>query len=176
MKSIVSGGGPLVCVESDVVSRWRGVTGSVKPHPHSDSASPSDYERACNVRDYLGKVPVGDRDALVLGDMPLETLIWKPLSELPRIVRVYYSDPGVDVTALPGLRASDILSDPDEALSVEFKSSPIVVFDSAYPGSDVSNVDRLSFDMPQGTYIAMTKRFEPDDRTSILIHYFLPSQ
>jgi hypothetical protein len=174
MKSIASGGGPLVCVEMEVANRWRGVAGSSVSRD-VDQACPNDYERACGIRDYLGKVSVGDRDALVLGDMPLETLIWKPSGELPRIVRVYYGDPGVDVTTLLELATESALDDPDEVLSVEFKSSLIVVFDSAYPGSDAS-VDRLAFEMPAGSYLAMTKQLEPDNRTSVLIHFFVPSQ
>lgn len=174
MKSIASGGGPLVCVELEVASRWRGVAGSAIA-PGADSENSNDYKRACSIRDYLGEVPLGDRVALVLGDMPLETLIWQPSKSLPRIVRVFYGDPGVDVTKLLESSSELEFDDPDEVLAVEFKSSPIVVFDSAYPGSDAS-IDRLSFEMPAGKYLAMTKQFEPDERTSVLVHQFVPSQ
>lgn len=174
MKSIASGGGPLVCIELEAASRWRGVTGSATS-PGIDSADSSDYERACRVSDYLGKVPLGDRVALVLGDMPLETLIWQPSKNLPRILRVYYGDPGVDMTKLLESAGELDFTDPDEVLSVEFKSSPIVVFDSAYPGGR-DDVDRLSFDIPVGRYLVITKQFEPDERTSVLVHLFVPSQ
>lgn len=174
MKSIVSGGGPLVCVELEVANRWRGVTGSAVSLG-SDPTCPNDYERACAIRDCLGKVSIGDRDALVLGDMPIETFIWEPSNEFPRIVRVYCGDPGVDVTKLLEPAAECPLDDPDEVLLVEFKSSPIVVFDSAYPGADAA-VDRLSFEMPVGKYLAMTKQLEPNERTSVLIHSFVASQ
>ena len=46
-------------------------------------------------------------------------MIWKPSSELPRIVRVYYGDPGVDVTKLLESATERALDDPDEVLSVE---------------------------------------------------------
>lgn len=174
MKSIFSGGGPLVCVEMEVVDLWRGLAGNSVSRD-IEPTFPNDYERACDVRDYLGKVSVGDRDALVLGDMPLETLIWTPPGELPRIVRVYYGDAGVDVTSLLEPIARGAPDDPDEILPVEFKSSPVLVFDAAYPGSDAS-IDRLLFEMPVGRYIAMTKYFEPDSRTAVLIHFFVPSQ
>lgn len=174
MKSIASGGGPLVCVELDVANRWHGVAGSAGYYG-SDPTCASDYERACGIRDYLGKIALNDRDALVLGDMPLETLIWQPPGELPRIVRVYYGDPGVDVTRVLEAAGELKFHDPAEVLSVEFKSSPIVVFDSAYPGTDAS-VDRLSFEMPLGKYLAMTKQLQPDERTSVLVHLFVPSE
>lgn len=88
---------------------------------------------------------------------------------------MYYGDPGVDMTKLLESAGELDFTDPDEVLSVEFKSSPIVVFDSAYPGGR-DDVDRLSFDIPVGRYLVITKQFEPDERTSVLVHLFVPSQ
>lgn len=98
-----------------------------------------------------------------------------PFRGIARIVRVYYGDPGVDVTKL--LEASGELDfdSPVEVLSVEFKSSPVIVFDSAYPGDDAA-IDRLSFEIPVGKYMAITKQFQPDERTSVLVHQFVPAQ
>jgi hypothetical protein len=169
MKSIISGGGPLVCVELELAGQWHGVDGS-EFCAGSDSGS-NDYERACGVADYAGRVSLGTGDALVLGDMPLETLIWKSVGGLPRVVRVYYGDPGVDVIQLLDAAGEPDFSDSIEMVAIEFKSSPIVVFDSAYPGNDV-DVDRLFFDIPAGKYFVKTKRFELDERTSVLIHQF----
>ncbi|WP_299696737.1 Imm21 family immunity protein [Hydrocarboniphaga sp.] len=174
MKWIKSGGGPLVCVELELADSWLGVTGnSISRGPDRECAN--DYERACRVRDYLGKVSVGNRDALILGDMPLETMIWHPPGRLPRIVRVFYGDPGVDVTKVLESAAELHFDDPAEVLAVEAESTSMVVFDSAYPGSDAS-VERLSFELPVGRYVALTKQFLPDDRTSVLVHMFEPTQ
>jgi hypothetical protein len=172
-KWIKSEGGPLICIEHSLVQHWQGVIGN-SSHRDTDPAYTNDYERACSVSEYLGKIPLKDSYALVLGDMPLETLIWQPSNKFPRIVRIYYADPEVDV--IKGLESIEILdfSDPAESLEVEVNSTPMIVFDSACPGNDVGEA-YLSFELPQGTYSVITKPFSPDDRTSLLIHAFIPS-
>lgn len=174
MKWIQSGGGPLVCVELKLADSWLGVAGNSITEG-LDRELANDYERACRVGDYLGKVPLGDGYAWILGDMPLETMIWLSPGKLPRIVRVFYGDPGVDVAEMLETAGNLDFTDPAEALEVEVRSAPIVVFDSAYPGSDTS-IGRLSFDLPIGKYLVLTKQFQPDDRTSVLVHSFEPIQ
>lgn len=174
MNSIVSGGGPLVCLELEVAKLWLGVAGS-KTALGPEGNFIADYDRACGVRDYLGCVPLADRAALILGDMPLETLVWRPKNEIPGLVRIYYADPGVDVIELLESTQDLGFDNPDEVLPVGFLSSSIVVFDSALSGVD-SEIPRLIFDVPKGKYLALTKQLEPDDRTSVLIHRFFPAQ
>ncbi|MGQ2995515.1 Imm21 family immunity protein [Variovorax sp.] len=174
MKSISSGGGPLVCIELDAVDRWHGVAGS-EDFLKGGLERANDYQRACSIRDYLGQVSLGDRTALVLGDMPLETSIWQRSGDLPRIVRVYYGDSGADIHALLEAGGELNFDDPVEAMPVEFSASPVVVFDSACSGADEA-IDRISFEIPKGKYIALTKKFEPDERTSVLVHFFVKAQ
>lgn len=166
MNSITSGGGRWSVWNLRWPNLWLGVSGSKTPSGVENTFA-NDYDRACDVRDYLGSVPLGDRSALILGDMPLETLIWKPKNELPRIVRVYYADP--DANMIEILESSNIIyfNNSDEILSVEFKSSSIVIFDSAYPGVD-AGISRLSFNIPKGKYLALTKRLDP-----MIEHLFL---
>ena len=170
MNSIKSSGGPLICVESELAQSWLGVRGnSILKGP--DRVYSSDYERACRVPDYVGKVALENRSALILGDMPLETLIWSLPDQLPRIVRVFYADPGVDVTkVLESTQELDFTS-PIELTEVDIGSVRMVVFDSAIPGKDVGNM-YVSFELSPGPYSVFTKRFQPDDRTSVLAHKF----
>src|SRR6476660_7481512 len=94
MDWIKSSGGPLVCMERDLAPLWNGVQGSKSA---LNSTGISDYDRACQVRDYLGKIEMGRRSALILGEMPLQTMIGRPSDEPPLIVRVFYADPDADV-------------------------------------------------------------------------------
>jgi hypothetical protein len=168
---IKSGGGPLICAESELAQYWLGVDGnSICCGPNGVYAN--DYERACSVSDYLGKIALGNRHALILGDMPLETLIWQLPDKLPRIVRVYYADPDVDVAKRLESRQDLDFSSPVETMVVDVKSSPMIVFDSAYPGKDVGST-HLSFELSPGMYSVVTKPFSPDDRTSVLVHKFV---
>jgi Immunity protein 21 len=170
IKWIKSGGGPLICVERERAQSWLGVSGnSVKQG--ADSTYATDYERACQISDYLGKVKLADQYALVLGDMPLQTLIWRTRSGLPRIVRVFYGDPGVDVTQLLDENHELDFSSPLEIVDVEFKFEQIVIFDSALPGIR-AHESQLMLEFLPGNYRVLTQQFEPDTRTSVLIHKF----
>ncbi|PHV09521.1 hypothetical protein CSQ89_21300 [Chitinimonas sp. BJB300] len=170
LKWIKSGGGPLLCIESELLQQWLGVEGNSVANGQ-DNTFANDYERACSVSDYLGKTPLGDRQAMVLGDEPLETMIWRQTEQPPLIVRVYYADPDVDVIERLGTVQDLDFSDPAESMEVEFNSKDMIVFDSAYPGKDIDNMF-LTFELPPGTYTVITKPFQPDDRTSVLIHIF----
>src|SRR5947209_6469559 len=63
MNWIESAGGPLILIPRAVLGQWGGA--SLQTPMVGD-----DYGRACAVRDYLGKIPVSDSFALVLGDTP----------------------------------------------------------------------------------------------------------
>ena len=167
---IKSGGGPLVCMELKIANSWLGITGNSVSSERNTKAA-TDYERACQVEDYLGKITVNNHVALILGDMPLETSIWRRRYELPMIVRVIYGDPGVDVIKVLELGEAIVFNDSIEALEVEVKSESMIVFDSAYPGAEARKRS-LSFDLPSGKYVVLTKQFLPDDRTSVLLHKF----
>ena len=169
---IKSGGGPLICVERALAQYWLGVAAnSITYGP--DRTYTNDYKRACSVSDYLGKIALGNRHALILGDMPLETLIWQLPDQLPRIVRVYYADPDVAVTKRLESTQDPDFSGPVETMEVDVGSTPMIVFDSAYPGKDVGSA-HLSFELPPGMYSVLTKALSPDDRTSVLVHKFVP--
>src|SRR6185295_2520943 len=66
-----STGGPLVVVPTSALPHWHGTgdyfTGDSTPDDWGD------YGRACAVDGYAGIIPVGDTQALVLGDDPLPT-------------------------------------------------------------------------------------------------------
>ena len=170
LKWIKSRGGPLICVESELAPYWQGVVAN-SIEQGLGSVYLSDYERACSVEDYLGEIPLNGRRAIILGDMPLETMIWHVSDDLPRIVRVYYADPDVDVTKRLELTQDLDFSNPVELTEIDVKSGPLIVFDSACAGKDVGNAC-LSFNLSPGVYSILTKQFEPDDRTSVLVHKF----
>nr|WP_322682477.1 Imm21 family immunity protein [Nostoc sp. DedQUE07]MDZ8127711.1 Imm21 family immunity protein [Nostoc sp. DedQUE07] len=145
-KWIKSGGGPLICVENELAPQWLGVNANSTTQG-SDRTYANDYKRACSVSDYVGKIALGNRHALILGDMPLETQIWQLHAQLPRIVRVYYADPEVNVVnKLESMHDLDF-SSPVETLEIDVISMPMIVFDSAYPGQDVGGA-HLSFELP----------------------------
>lgn len=62
-----SEGGPLICAAPSAGANWRGANAS------SIGGTQMDYARACNVFDYLGVIPCGPWEVLVLGDEPLQS-------------------------------------------------------------------------------------------------------
>lgn len=60
-------GGPLVAAAAEYAKSWQGVEGS------SIKEEMMDYERACDVNDYLETIPCGDGEALIFGDEPLQS-------------------------------------------------------------------------------------------------------
>ena len=87
-KWVSSRGGPHLLLPAELLGAWEGVK---KPsfgrivraifRFTMDPASPAtDYDRACDVNDLLGLIPVGDGHALVLGgdEVPMSTWIAHP--------------------------------------------------------------------------------------------------
>lgn len=171
MEWIKSGGGPLLCIEKVLGRDWSGVDANSLPDETKSHYS-NDYERACAVFDYVGKIPVRGGHALVLGDMPLQTLIWSRGHTLPKIVRVYYADPETNVISVLDAAPGTVFGDPVESIKFAVGSSPLVIFDSAYPFSEVRNIARLEFELPIGLYEVLTLKVDPNPRTSVLVHSF----
>lgn len=80
IKWISSEGGPLILLERNIASYWKGHDGSGTGERLS-----TDYERACEIEDYLGFLPVGPGEALVLNDEPMQTA-WMRLGDTLGIV------------------------------------------------------------------------------------------
>jgi hypothetical protein len=163
MKWLKSSGGPLICMEDALTKSWGGdrrVTGG-----------PTDYERACRVQEYLGVIKVADGSAIVLGDMPLESAILDTSPGGLALVRAFYLDPGANVSKM--LQAVDEahFDDPLESVGFQTKGGSLVLFDSALPGHQRDKVT-LEFTLLPGTHRVLTKKIDPDDRTSLLVHKF----
>jgi len=66
---IESAGGPLLMLEEDLLSHWRG-------SQQVFIGEPTDYERACAVDDYIALIAVNSREGIVLGEEPFRTAWW----------------------------------------------------------------------------------------------------
>ena len=171
MDTIQSGGGPLLCIDLELRAAWRGTEGSSSP-PMNGVLRLNDYERACASDDYIAKIAVSDGFALVLGDMPLETAVWQTPLGFSAIVRVYYKDPGTNILKILGSGESFLQAEIVEEMGANFQCGDFVIFDSAIPGSDLRETF-IPFKISAGGYRIITKKFEPDDRTSVLVHQFV---
>lgn len=166
MKWIESSGGPLICIENELAIEWMGIDGSKT----ASNQPTNDYARACELKDYLGRIELINGSALILGDEPLPTTVLKkPDSDF--IIRVYYMDSDADVPALLNTIDDSVFNNPIESLVYNVKSSKLIIFDSAISGGDYKK-PILVFNLLPGKYNILTKRVDPDSRTSFLLHKF----
>ena len=171
IQAIKSNGGPLICAEREGAKFWLGTSGNSQANEAIQGAR-TDYERACDVADYVGEIKYSNRVALIFGDMPLETMAWQPIGQPPCILRIYYMDPDANpVDILDGCGTIDLFQ-PSESMNFSVECGDLIIFDSATPGSLVGD-DFVSFEIPPGRYQIHTKRIEPNDRTSMLVHQFI---
>lgn len=158
-----STGGPLILLEDDLVGHWRGYL------TRSDSGV-TDYERACQISDYLGTVGVASRSGVVLGEEPYSTTWWQSReSDRGLLVRwVCAEDEGQVIDALTALSNGDW-----ERTGVELKnaSGRLLLFDSASPGFDIDTF--LLIELPKGSYQVETLHYNPDLQTSLILHRFV---
>jgi hypothetical protein len=131
----------------------------------------SDYGRACQVKDYLGAVNIDEGQALILGDMPLETSVFKHATGSPIIVRLFYADPDADIPRMLHRVSDTSFDDPEESISFDVTSGRLVIFDSAFAGAEPEKKN-LTFGCAPGRYRILSKVVNPDRRTSMLLHRF----
>ena len=176
-----SEGGPVILMEKPLLRYWNGcfstskLFGSVSGLPGDEDSQKvqsdnggnlTDYDRACEVDDYLGLIGVGPGLALVLGDEPMQTA-WRPLLESgAMLIRWHWAnDEDSVVKALSDL-SNAIWQSSDLILPVS--GDPLILFDSASPGSDIEK--SLEIDLPKRQYSIDTAHYQPNKETSLFLH------
>ncbi|MDH6697215.1 immunity 21 family protein [Streptomyces griseoviridis] len=143
---VESDGGPLIAVPETVLPFWSGADGD-------DLAS--DYDRACEIDTAFGLLPVGDRTALVLGDEPAATAY---LPEHGTLVRWYAADTEAELLA----GARDALTTADWTDERHWNvPGPVVLFDSAWPGTATARTDTLRITLAAGHYAVRSATVRP---------------
>ncbi|MGC1214061.1 MAG: Imm21 family immunity protein [Micromonospora sp.] len=159
---IESAGGPLIIVPTTALAHWRGASDGFYP---DDVDSWDDYWRACEVDGYAGTIPVGDAQALVLGDEPASTTY---LPERRLFVRWIYAESEADVIRL--IPKALEMADWEDA-GDWITDGPATLFDSALAGDEAKRSDHLRIEVGPGTYQIRTAYVEPENRTALaLVH------
>jgi len=129
-----------------------------------------DYDRACDVGDLVGLIPVGGGIALVLGDEPLSTT-WVPARAAQGGYLVGWEYAESDAAVVQHLGRLDEASGWAAAGLFSAGAEDLILFDAADPGLDPSSA-RLAIALPAGSDRITTARWWPDERTSLLLHHF----
>lgn len=164
-------GGPLILLQADLLGEWSGVD----PNPSStDRSVATDYERACQVQDYAGVIPVGHGSALVLGEEPMDATWW-PSRDLAEgvIVRVLYCG-GDEAVArlLESLRPESLT---DTGLRMMITSPNLQLFNSACPGT-LDVVPRLAVSIPIGGYAVHSVILNEPGSHMVVVHRLVRAQ
>jgi Immunity protein 21 len=172
---IYSEGGPLLLLSQEHLAAWEG---SDPPSGGREvqaifryagvGSSATDYDRACDVTDYLALLGVGQGQGLVLGDEPFQTAWWLDQHWRGMLVRWRWAEDEASA-----IQALSRIPDPvweETGLVFTSSGSPLYLFDSACPGDEL--LDHLSIDLSQGSYSIATGILQPDRQTSLLLHRF----
>lgn len=153
----------------DAEFRWRGTGPATGRRP--------DYDRACDVESWIGAVPVGLTEGLVLGGEPTAA-VWvpHPLHGGPVIVRVLWAEDDASITAALDRWFLGEVEAPlikDEPLLSVAGGRTLVLFDAAEAGAEAEDSQECS--LGEGEFLVRTRRLEPDAETSLILHDFEPA-
>jgi hypothetical protein len=174
MDEVESAGGPLICVESALSHLWRGIDGlSVKPDLLMAGAS-TDYERAYfGPNMFLKSLKLVRGAAIILGEMPLITGVWKDAENHVVIWRIYFADPDDNIPSMLASLPEESYGKSVESIEFSFSSPNVVIFDSALAG-DEAQEELVSFEIDPGKYQLTTHIVRPTTRVQLLLHRFYP--
>ncbi|MFD7256718.1 Imm21 family immunity protein [Streptomyces sp. NPDC059874] len=157
---IGSEGGPLIVVPEQDLTSWQGCD-------FESNMSDDDYSRACEVEGYLGVIPVGRAEALVLGE-PWST--------------TYVPDHGCFVSWIGADSEDAMLDSVEQALEGAAWEAevlwevpgPVVLLDSGLPGvpgpnSEFDDLDRLRIDLEAGRYLVRAAHAKPVPGTTMVL-------
>ena len=172
MDEIESLGGPLICIESRLADQWRGIDGiSIDPDDSMKEIA-TDYDRACRIpNQYLSVLPLRHGAALILGDRPLITGVWKDSLNRLIIWRISYADPDDDVPSLLADLDEKSFGAPVESVEFAFGSRRAIIFDTSAPGDEVES-ESVSFEIEPGRYLVTTYVVRPTPSAELLLHRF----
>jgi hypothetical protein len=174
---VASNGGPLLLVPEEFVDAWLGID----PPPDgrvirtrfrwNESSPPCDYDRACDINDYLGEISVGRGSAVVLGDEPLPT-VWRPSpnAEGGVLVRCRYVESEADEQRL--LESIPAVDFELSSFHLETLSGRVALFDSAFAGADfLSQGAGAWLQLPRGRYRIGIAEWKPEPEAAFLLHH-----
>ncbi|MGW7406536.1 immunity 21 family protein [Streptomyces sp. NPDC054833] len=147
---VESGGGPLIAVPEAVLPFWSGADGEEMD---------TDYDRACEVDGYVGLLPVGDSAALVLGDEPASTSF---LPDHGTFVR--WSAANSEDELLAGVPAALDAAVWEDEVGWDIPG-PVVLFDSAWSGTDTAHQEHLRVPLEPGRYAVRAAYAQPGPET-----------
>src|SRR6185312_11317097 len=156
---IESGGGPLLFAPRRSLSNWHGNSAA--------HGSISDYARACDIKDEIAALLIGDAQALVLGDEPDRTALIEIHPGTVLLVRWRWADS--EAALMAALDSAELGTLSFSSLGTfEATPGPYHLFDSVYEGAAVPHALQSSLKGGRCSYESM--EFRPHDKICALLH------
>ncbi len=167
MRWISSEGGPLLLLPKGIVSAWGGCR---KPGDSlsEDADGKTDYDRACEISDYIGILLVGKEEGLVLGEHMQTCWISLGENEGGMLVQWLYANDEASainhITNVPNhlFRSAGIIFHVSEPI--------LYLFDSAICGKSLKSEDVFVVELQPGPYRVETASYKPNEHTALVIH------
>jgi hypothetical protein len=161
--------GPLLLLPQDLLSDWSGIdVPEYRPvratfRWNSQESRACDYDRACDVTDYVAAITVGHGEGLVLNDAPCQTA-WLPRTWGGLLARWEYAENQRAMERALARIPSDLTW--VSKGSVRLVGSPQELFNSAEPGMEPV-LPRLKLEMPVGNYGVRWASYRRDAKTAV---------
>jgi hypothetical protein len=169
---VSSDGGPLLLVAEEYLLAWEGCENPSAGRKveaqfrwNLDGVA-TDYDRACDVHDWVGLIEVGQGKGLVLGDEPLTTT-WFPLADGGLLVRWVCADSEEELIA--AARKIPDSAYVDSGLCLQVRNSPLVLLQASESWDD-QFYSRLEIQLMAGDYSISTSEYDADGMTSLICH------
>lgn len=131
----------------------------------------TDYDRACDVLDYLGLLEVGNGHVLILGDAPMPTTWWAISQSSGLLVRWVWAFN--DDSVIAALQNLSTVTWQHPSLRINVGQSPLVMFDSAFAGTEsFLESNSIKINLLKGIYEISTAEYKPNSETFLLLHKF----
>ncbi|BDM69390.1 hypothetical protein HEK616_28770 [Streptomyces nigrescens] len=159
-KWIESTGGPFVIVSATHAALWRGIEGE-------------DYDEACLVEDYLGRVEFGPAaqkvPGIVVADEPLPATF---LPDLQCLLQWSYA-PSAEALIDGAHSSFDRIDDWHQGPVLDIHGQ-LIMFDATVPGHSLEQAETLPVPLPAGSYQFHTADFEVGDDVAGRLHAIRP--
>jgi len=170
MKWITSAGGPLLFIAESNFAQWGGCLALGAPSREEDRTDVStDYDRACNVREYVGLIQVGTQHALVLGGEPMSTTWVRTDGEaVGMFVRWIYAEDDAAVELALAQIPSTIFK--GATVRATLQSKEYWLLDSAIDGAWPDFSDFVKVVLAPGDYDVETAVYSPNPETCLVLN------
>lgn len=170
---ITSEGGPLLLLPEKYLDAWEGTdepsNGRVveAQFRRDPDISATDYDRACDVEDFLGVIDVGEGQGVIFGDEPLMTT-WLPSTTEDGGMFVRWVEAESEADLIEFATSFSQTDFHDTSVSITVDDSDLILFAAYEAGRDNFEV-RLRIGLANGHYKFSTL-YVSDRLTTVLCH------